>query len=685
MTQLKEKPAFYAFIIIALLMTYSGLTLASAQLDNIVPPPTFPFILVFGCAILLIYFKQKPIPEDVDLPQPETTQVQWPRQARLISFMNRDLNMAPWRVILIVLAWGLTAVVLYRLPRMFPLDNYTGLFLAWLIAGLAYLFALVPPSDNLLDTLVERVKRIWAQHRLPVLIFLNILLVALVVRIASIGTVPYVLGGDEASQGLEAVRIIERDLRNPFTTGWLGVPTMSFFFNSLAIRIFGQTNAALRLPWALIGVANVFVTFFLARRIMKNTLFGFLAATFVAVYHYHIHYSRLGSNQIADPLFVALALWFTMRALDRKKPLDWILVGMSCAVAMYFYAGARFTPVVVIAVLGYALVRAPRRFWQEHMPGVFIMIGAFVIVGGPMIQYGLRFPDDFNARINQVGIIQSGWLEEEVIRTGQSSVEILFDQFRRAALVFTSYPDRTVWYGLPEPLLDPLFGVVFLVGLVYGTLYMWGGEKAQRIAPMVAWWWGGIIMGGMLTESPPSTQRLITTSVPACFFIVLALWELMNLLERGVRKLPKQALLVVFTLVFAVISLKTYFVDFTPQRMYGGHHAELATDLAPHLNQYATTHRSYFIGAPWMYWGFSTIPYMAPDMEGQDIITPIEEPPSPDLLVDDKGAIFIFLPERSQELSFVRQTFPAGELRELRATETDNRVMALLYFVPPQP
>lgn len=682
-TWIKDKSAFRAFALIGTLILLGGGLLAFSGRDGSTPP-LLPILLLASSAVgLLFYAQDEPVPAESSQPTPNPPHVQWPQPATAPSFIPTSFALAPRRVVLLAASWGLTALLLYQLPRMMPLDNYTGLFIVWLMAGFAYLFALAPPGRDTPQQLRTQAQHIWTTHRIPLLILLNLILFALILRVVSIGTIPHVLGGDEGSQGLEAVRIIDGDLRNPFTTGWLGVPTMSFFFNSFTIRLFGQTNAALRLPWALIGGATVLATFFLTRRITKNTLFGFIAATFVAVYHYHIHYSRLGSNQIADPFFVTLALLFTVRALDRKKPLDWILVGMTCAVAMYFYAGARFTPIVVLAVLGYAFIRAPRRFWQDHMPGVLIMIGAFVIVGGPMIQYALRFPDDFNARINQVGIIQSGWLDREMLQTGQSAVAILFDQFRRAALVFTSYTDRTVWYGLPEPLLDPLFGAVFLVGLMFGTLKMWGGEKAQRIAPMVAWWWGGILMGGMLTESPPSSQRLITVSVPVCFFIVLALWELLGLLERGVRNLPKRALLVLLTVAFGLISLKTYFVDFTPQRIYGGHHAELATDLTPFLNEYADTHQSFFVGAPWMYWGFSTIPYMAPEMLGQDIIETMTEPPSADMILPGRGAIFIFLPERSQELGLVRQAFSNGQIRELRATATDNRIMAVLYFVPP--
>jgi hypothetical protein len=84
-----------------------------------------------------------------------------------------------------------------------------------------------------------------------------------------------------------------------------------------------------------------------------------------------------------------------------------------------------------------------------------------------------------------------------------------------------------------------------------------------------------------------------------------------------------------------------------------------------------------------MYWGFGTIPYMVQEMPGRDILEPLTQPPAPDLLSPGRGGVFIFLPERANELALVQETFPNGQLQELRATDTDGRLMALLYIVPP--
>ena len=586
-----------------------------------------------------------------------------------------------WRVTAVSLSLFFAALVLVALPDMAYNDNYLIVTLIWLLAILLFISAAAPPGTRFTIS-PKQVRQLWAEQQPLLLALSGLLLLALLVRLLYVHVLPFTLSGDEASQGLEAIKVIDREIRNPFTTGWLGVPTMSFFFNSLTIRLFGPDVLGLRLPWVFVGTATVLIAFFLVRR-LKGTTLALMVAALLATYHYHIHYSRLGSNQIADPMFLALSLWLLYRGLDRRNWLDWALCGTVAGLAFYFYAGARLTPVVIIVVLGYLFVLNPRQFLRDHSAGLLVGVMAFLITAGPMIQYANRFPDDFNARINQVGIIQSGWLEREVEARDEGVVGILFDQFQRAALAFNYYPDRTVWYGLRQPLLDPFFGAVFLLGLLYGTLRLMGREADVRLAPMVAWWWGGMILGGMLTESPPSSQRLITLAVPTTFFIALMLWELVQLGSRAIERFPQRPLLILAVGAFAVVSLHTYFIDYTPQRISGGPHAGLATVIAPRLNELSHEHDFYFIGAPWMYWGFATLPYLVPNAQAEDILEPLTAPLPPDFGDPERGGVYIFLPARLNEIDYVKSTFPHGQREDVHSV-VHGGLMVTLYIVPPE-
>ncbi|MCU0495235.1 MAG: glycosyltransferase family 39 protein, partial [Chloroflexaceae bacterium] len=387
------------------------------------------------------------------------------------------ITLSPRRRTALLLATGCIGLLLFALASEPPWPSYTWGFVPWLGAIGLYLLALTQlrrPQPRAWPTW-------WYANRWLALAVAALVAVALGLRLWNIGDIPPTLGGDEGSQGLEALKILKGEITNPFSTGWLGVPTMSFYFNAPTIWLMGNTMEALRLPWALVGTATVLATFLLVRHLHGNLL-ALLTAALLAGYHYHIHYSRLGSNQVADALFVALALLFLYRGYDRRSPLDWALCGMVVGVAQFFYAGARFTAIIVIITTAFLALRDGRRFWREQRWGMLALLGAGLLAAAPMIQYAVRFPDAYNARLGMVGIVQSGWLERELVIRNQGVLPILLDQFVRAAFAFTAYPDRTVWYGSPRPLLLLEEGTLFLLGFGLALLRMFN----RRFFPIVA-------------------------------------------------------------------------------------------------------------------------------------------------------------------------------------------------------
>jgi 4-amino-4-deoxy-L-arabinose transferase-like glycosyltransferase len=585
------------------------------------------------------------------------------------------------RAMALLAAAGLTAYVLQQL-QILPGDaSHLHVIAAWLLAFALYTAAVLPRRDAATRTWVGW-RALWAEQQWVALAVAGILLVALFVRVWQLGSIPFVFSGDEANFGMEALRTMSGAISDPFTTGWLSQPTASFFYNSLGIYALGPTVEAVRLPWALAGAATVPVAFWLVSRLAGVPL-GLVTAALLSVYHFHLHYSRLALNNIADPLFVALALLALYCALDKKSAAYWVMLGGVCGLALYFYQGARITPLIVGLVLGYLLLYGRSPFWREHRRGMAVALGAFLVSAAPMIQYAIRFPADFNARINMVSILQPGWLEADAAARGMTVPGVLLDQFQRAALAFNFFPDRAPFYGLPQPLLDPLFGAVFLLGLGYGTFRVFGKYPDKRLFPMVAWWWAGIILGGMLTESPPSSQRIVTVTVPVCFFVALGLYKLVEVI-RSAALLKGQGTVVMAAgvVLFAGMSLKTYFVDFTPQRIAGGLHAEIATEILPVLRQMGPGYDAYFAGAPAMFWDFPTLHYPGDPMPGKDIVEPLTAPPPSSMVPPGRGAVFVFLPHRLPELDFVRAAFPNGTVREVYSP-AQRQVIVTLYSIPP--
>ena len=218
-----------------------------------------------------------------------------------------------------------------------------------------------------------------------------------------------------------------------------------------------------------------------------------------------------------------------------------------------------------------------------------------------------------------------------------------------------------MWYGSPRPCFDFIPAVLFLLGLGYATLRL----ADVRLFPLVAWWWGAMFLGGALTElalqpAPGHPGR------PGAFFVALALYRGAELLFRasggrdgGAWPLP----LMVAVVLLGVASVRWYFVEYTPTLLYGNPNAVVATALGHYArDRLGPDWRIYLFGAPRLYAGFGSIPYLARGVEGTDVTAPLTGPPAPTLVRPDKHAAFVFLPERARELDLVRQTFPGGEL-----------------------
>jgi 4-amino-4-deoxy-L-arabinose transferase-like glycosyltransferase len=582
------------------------------------------------------------------------------------------------RLAAIAVSGVLALVVLRALRADPPLASYNWMLLPWAGSIALFLLACAPSRPSLGW---RGCAGALARRRALALALGAITLAALGLRVLQLGGIPPTLSGDEGSQGFEAIRILRGEIRHPFTTGWLGVPTLSFYFNAPTIALLGNTIAALRLPWALLGTATIPVAYFLAAR-LQGQIVGLATAALLAAYDYHIHFSRLGSNQIADGFFVALALLLLYRGYDRRSPLDWALCGAVVGVAQFFYAGARFTVLIAGAATLVLALRDGRRFWREQRWGPPALCGAALIAAAPMIQYALRFPDDYNARLNVVGILQSGWLQRAEADRQQGPLPVLWDQFQRAALAFNFYHDRTVWYGAPKPLFGLPAAALFVLGLGYATVQ----PLERRLAPMVAWWWGATILGGMLTVDPPSSQRLITLAVPAVFFVALALDRVGRLLLNARANRPSTPPLAGFLAVIVVAigasSIWWYFVKFTPLRIYGSTNAMVATELGKYAHTTLGPHtRIYFFGAPRMVASFGSMLYLAPEIEHADVLDPLAGPPARGLIPADMDAAFVFLPERRADLDLVLQAFPGGEL-SVAPSPLGGDPLYWLYRVP---
>lgn len=589
---------------------------------------------------------------------------------------------------------ALLAVVLLLRPHA----NYWPIFYLW-VAGMALTLASsLPWAAEGLSGLQATLRGIdaWEAGAVVVLV-----LAALALRAWRIDTIPWTLSGDEGNFGRWAREALDGRMINMFSTGHLSMPSLYAFFQAAWLRLAGDNVFGLRLPWAIVGTLSVLGAYMLVRRLFGRGL-ALIVAVLLAGYHYHIHYSRLGLNNIADPFFVVWALYFMVMGCQGGRRWPWVMSGLVAGLALFFYTGGRQVAVILAGVIVWAALTEPG-FISRSRAGLAAMLLGLVVAAGPMLLFALQHPDDFNARINQVGIIQSGWLAREADLLGRSQVAVVAEQFRKVLFAFNVFHDRTDFYKPGRPLLDFGAAMLFLLGgvlsvarLVDRRLGPSGGEPgparlavvdlpAWRYAIFVIWFLVVIVTGGVLTEGAPSSQRIVSSSVPAMFFVGLALWELARIVTDLLR-IPIHGRAVLALAVAAAIiygSVHFYFGPYQDSWAYGSFNGEVSTAIGHHMQSLGPSWKQYFHGAPRMWAEFGSATFISKNPY-LDVVEPLTGPP--DYIDLGYNAAFILLPERMGDLAFIRQAYPDGTLVEIYraggpAGEPDDPLLFTAYDV----
>lgn len=518
---------------------------------------------------------------------------------------------------------------------------------AFIAAALAYWWT--PPTD------------IWRgikAARWDLLIVVGLTLLAAAVRLPSLTTVPYPFQGDEASIGAEAVRILQGKVTNVFQLGWSSQPNMSFLPVALFVRILGADVAGVRASSVLQAIATVPLLYLLGRATFGR-LVGLVAALFLASWHFHIHFSRLAWMNVGDAFFSTLAFLLVYRAANSRRPLDYLWAGLAASFAWYSYVGARLVFGLVALWLLYMLVRQ-RRFLAENWQGLLLFAATVVVVAGPQLLWFRDHPADFATRMNQVGVLQSGYLQREATRLGTSPFVVWWGLLSRSLLGFIARPAAGGFYNASIPLLDFVSAILFVLGLAYSTVKL----LDPRFFMLASWFWATIIFGGALTVDL-AWHRLLLAAPAVCLMIGVAVAMIADALAKG-RVAPRRlgyALTALFLVGVSAYNIQYYFGEYTPRYLLADANTEIGQEMGRYLNGLGSEYVAYFAGTPRMFIGFPSIPFFAPNVRGQDMTErlTIQNVPA---LPAGKNAVFMSIPERRDELEVVRQRYPQGEWRE---------------------
>ena len=148
-----------------------------------------------------------------------------------------------------------------------------------------------------------------------------------------------------------------------------GVQLFIYFW----IKLFGLSEPVLKLPFALMGIASVFMAWLVARK-WFNVNTALFTAAIMAVTQYNIFYSQLARPYAPGLFFSLTTVWFWTKVVfdETPKKQDWLWFVLLMAVNNYLHAFTLFLDLLVAAT-GLVFVRG-KRLRHYLLAGLAILV-----------------------------------------------------------------------------------------------------------------------------------------------------------------------------------------------------------------------------------------------------------------------------------------------------------------------
>ncbi|SFP82624.1 Dolichyl-phosphate-mannose-protein mannosyltransferase [Butyrivibrio proteoclasticus] len=414
--------------------------------------------------------------------------------------------------------------------------------------------------------------------RMTYLLLTITICIATFLRLFLLGCVPNGLQQDEASIGYEAFALAKYGVdRNgyaypvhPLAFGSGGNSELMIYLNMISVKLFGTGIVKLRLIPAILGIATVFVFFFVLKEVFsapafagkKNTL-SIVGTAFLAVCPWHVILSRWSLDSNIMPFLQIIGLYTFLVALRKKTAKSFALSAALLAIGMYGYgAGTMVIPMFIVIACIYALIKG-----ALNVKKLIISAAVFMIIFMPLfLFYAVNYlgvPEivtDYFC-INKLTATRSG----EVFLTLDSSLpQKLLNNLKVLGLVLTVGNDEDMlchFYPGYATLFEFTFPITFTgLFLVFKDFFVGLKKKAEddseylcNNAAFAAFLIANIVLS-IAVETDIS--RMVTLFIPLVYAFVRGFDFILSNSKR------LAAVLLIMVLLADISFVKDYFTDF---------------------------------------------------------------------------------------------------------------------------
>jgi len=318
------------------------------------------------------------------------------------------------------------------------------------------------------------------------LAIIAVMMIAAFMHLYLLNSYPTGLDPDAAQDGMDALKPLRYNVW-PFYIAINSNPDPMYVYTAaLTTQLFGARAISMRFASVIYGLWGIAATYLCLAELGRGSfdadtrrVIALLASAALAVCEPLAFFDRMALRFITELPVQMLAVWALAKAARTGVRRDWIWAGVLAGLTQYTYPSARVLPLLFFLVLALKYFQEKHPF-QTFLAGLAVWLAALLIVLLPQLIWYAYYPQTFLARAGQTSFTQNPLYAEQ----GWSGVFITKFQHYREAL-FDYWPGQ--YNQIYEPLLAPMFGYAFLLGLAASAVYF-----RKWFVPLV--WCGLLVM-----------------------------------------------------------------------------------------------------------------------------------------------------------------------------------------------
>jgi hypothetical protein len=421
-------------------------------------------------------------------------------------------------------------------------------------------------------------------------LFTCIILIAFIVRIYNIDTVPGGIYPDEANNGTNAYDAQLTDDYLWFYPDNNGREGLYINIMAIIFKVFGVSMLTFKLTSIVMGTLTVVGIYFLSRELfISQPRIAIIASYLSAVSFWAINFSRIAFRAIMMLPILTFSFYFIFRGIRTQKLYYFALAGFIFGLGFHSYIAFRIAPALLCCLLVFFIIQNGLQFIRDQWRSMMIFILFAFISALPMFLTYAAHPEYLGTRTNDVSIFAHS--DDPLIETIGKTTTL-------SLMKFNFFGDQNWRHGFPpHPTLDPFADVMFFCGII-ASLFIFIFFIIQRYnhkvrnrkivvhGLLISWFVGFLAPEFLTTEGLPHSLRSIGV-LPVVY--IFAAYFINFILERAHKFSYRtfaitSALMILLLITSGFISIAKYHIlwAYAPQQTQAFN--KDLTDIARHIH-----------------------------------------------------------------------------------------------------